>query len=98
MPNRDGDDFRAGEDAPFPVIAAANEPCPTAGLELAFACEFIYAADDTIFSQVEALAGATTRSLAGFIVLPSGAGLQLRAKSFTQPVTTAPSSSPAGTS
>lgn len=48
------------EDAPFPVIAAVNGFCFAAGLELALACDFIYAADDTVFSQVEAQIGATT--------------------------------------
>jgi enoyl-CoA hydratase/carnithine racemase len=48
------------EDAPFPVIAAVNGLCFAAGLEVALACDFIVAADDTTFSQVEALIGATT--------------------------------------
>lgn len=48
------------EDAPFPVIAAVNGFCFAAGLEVALACDFIFAADDTTFSQVEALIGVTT--------------------------------------
>lgn len=48
------------EDAPFPIVAAVNGLCFAAGLEIALACDFIYAAEDAIFSQVEALIGATT--------------------------------------
>jgi enoyl-CoA hydratase/carnithine racemase len=48
------------EDAPFPIIAAVNGFCFAAGLEVALACDFIFAADDTIFSQVEARIGVTT--------------------------------------
>lgn len=48
------------EDAPFPVIAAVNGLCFAAGLEIALACDFIYAADDAVFSQVEAMIGVTT--------------------------------------
>lgn len=48
------------EDAPFPVIAAINGLCFAAGLEVALACDFIYAADDAVFAQVEALIGVTT--------------------------------------
>jgi len=50
----------AVEDAPFPVVAAVNGLCYAAGLELALACDFIYAADNAVFSQVEALIGVTT--------------------------------------
>ena len=48
------------EDAPFPIVAAVNGFCFAAGLELALACDFIYAAEDTAFSQVEAMIGVTT--------------------------------------
>jgi enoyl-CoA hydratase/carnithine racemase len=48
------------EDAPFPVVAAVQGLCYAAGLELALACDFIYASEDAVFSQVEAFIGATT--------------------------------------
>lgn len=48
------------EDAPFPIIAAVNGLCFAAGLEVALACDFIIAADDAVFAQVEALIGVTT--------------------------------------
>ena len=48
------------EDAPFPVIAAVNGLCFAAGLEVALACDFIIAAEDATFAQVEALIGVTT--------------------------------------
>lgn len=50
----------AMEDAPFPIVAAVNGLCYAAGLELALACDFIYAGDDAVFAQVEALIGVTT--------------------------------------
>jgi enoyl-CoA hydratase/carnithine racemase len=48
------------EELPIPTIAAVQGTCMAAGLELALACDIIWAASSARFGQVEASIGTTT--------------------------------------
>jgi enoyl-CoA hydratase len=49
----------AVEDLPLPVIAVVHGLCLTAGLELALACDLLWAAEDARFGLVERVVGIT---------------------------------------
>lgn len=48
------------ENLPFPTVASVQGSCLAAGLELALACDMIFAAESAQFSQVEATIGTAT--------------------------------------
>lgn len=58
--------LRAVYDCPVPIIAALNGATMAGGLELALACDFIYAADNVRFGFPEVLRG----------IMPGGGGTQ----------------------
>jgi len=70
-------------DCPIPIIAAVNGAAYGGGLELALACDFIYAAKTAVFAQSEVKIGIMPAAL-GTQHLPRACGLR-RAKelSFT---------------
>ena len=47
------------EDLPFPTLAAVHNLCLTAGLELALACDLIWAGESAQFGLVERVVGVT---------------------------------------
>src|ERR687885_1603946 len=47
------------EDLPLPTLAVVHGLCLTAGLELALACDLMYAAEDARFGLVEKVVGIT---------------------------------------
>jgi enoyl-CoA hydratase len=47
------------EDLPFPTLAAVHGLCLTAGLELALACDMIFASESASFGLVERVVGVT---------------------------------------
>jgi enoyl-CoA hydratase len=47
------------EDLPFPTLAAVHGLCLTAGLELALACDMIFATESASFGLVERVVGVT---------------------------------------
>ena len=49
----------AVEDLPFPTLAAVHGHCLTAGLELALACDLLWASDGARFGLVERVVGIT---------------------------------------
>jgi enoyl-CoA hydratase len=49
----------AVEDLPFPTLAAVHGLCLTAGLELALACDLLWASDDARFGLIERVVGIT---------------------------------------
>src|SRR5712691_3612920 len=75
------------EELPFPTVAVVQGACMAAGLELALACDLIWAGSSARFGQVEASIGTTTL-LGGVQRLAERAGPIARAKLSTPPINT----------
>jgi enoyl-CoA hydratase/carnithine racemase len=48
------------EDLPFPTLCVVHGLCLAAGLEIALACDQVWAGESAVFSQVEAMIGTST--------------------------------------